>query len=274
MALALFAGVILYFLYSVAISEIEFQSDTVSTLVSLIFALLFQLVPAAVFLRMQKLSMLEKIKLEKSQEGSVRDNILLAFVGFALIFIFGLLYTAAFPMAAASYDDKTFGQTLLSVISCAVIPAVCEELLYRRLFCRELTVYGNAFAVIGSSLLFALVHYSYYVFPYAFICGLVLGFVYTKTGSVRYTMGIHFMNNLGSYILSRISAGLTYIFYLRLMIILFSVLFVLMLCALHLLSPNISRKFSSKEYGNVSSSAFLTFPMVVFIACAIIMNFI
>lgn len=273
-AVSLMAGLLFYWLYAIFVSEIEFKNSIVKMLVAIAFSVLFQAVPAVVFTNMQRAAKFEKIETKSAPNGSAKYNILLAFAGFELIFIFGLLYSAAFPMATVSYANDGVIMTILSVIKCAVVPAVCEEFLYRKLFCRELTVFGSTFAVIGSSLLFGLAHYSYYTFPYAFICGFVLGFVYIKTGSVRYTVGIHFMNNLITYILSRVSSGMEYISYTRLMMMILVIMFVLLLVVLRMLAPNISKRFSNGDYGNVASSAFLTFSMILFIASAVIMNFI
>lgn len=273
-AVSLLAGLLFYWLYIIFVSETEFKSGIVKMLVAIVFSALFQLIPAVVFVNMQRTAKFEKAESKRSPHGSVKYNLLLAFAGFVLIFIFGLLYSAAFPMATVAYDNDGIVMTLLSIVKCAVVPAVCEEFLYRKLFCRELTVFGSTFAVIGSSLLFGLAHYSYYTFPYAFICGFVLGFVYMKTGSVRYTMGIHFMNNLATYILSRVSLGMEYISYTRLVMLVSAIMFALLLVALRKLAPNITKRFSNGDYGNVASSAFLTFPMILFIASAVIMNFI
>lgn len=273
MAIALLAGVILYFVHSAAV-EISFPNETVNALVSLVFSLFRLAVPAAIFLYAQKHAGFERINLEKAPDSSVKYNVMLAFVGFTIIFAFGVLYSAAFPNAGVSYTYTDPLSSFITICSCALVPAVFEEYLYRKLFCCELTVHGNAFAVISSSLLFALMHFSSYTFPYAFICGLVIGFVYIKTGSVRYTAAIHFANNFLSYLLSVLGAGMDNTEYFKMLMVIITVLCALALAAIYFILPNNYEKFSSKEYANVSSSAFLTFPMVVLIICALILNFI
>ena len=272
MAVALFAGIIIHLLYSLA-SDSAFNDTAVGIVISLVYAVLLQLVPAGVFVGMQKLSGYDRIRVEKQPSQSVRNNVLLSVAAFSLIFICGIIYSAAFP-SAVTYKNESLVSGLLFITRSAVIPAVLEEFLYRHIFCRELTVYGNVFAIIGSSLLFALVHYSYYTFPYAFVCGLILGFVYIKTSSVKYTVGIHFMNNFCSYIFSLFSSELLYGDYIRIVVIAAVLFMMLALMALRMLPPDIRNKFPSKEYGNVPSSVFLTFPMGIFIVCAVILNFL
>jgi membrane protease YdiL (CAAX protease family) len=272
MALALFAGVLLMFLQTFTVTEIFIPNLYLRKLASAVFSAFRLYLPAAIFMRMQKTAGAEPVKIEKA-EFSGKQNAALAFVGFAFIFGFGVLYSAAFPSAANTFTDENIFSALLTVLGSAVVPAVFEEYLYRKLFCTELVVHGGVFATIISALLFALAHYSFYTFPYAFICGLVLGFVYIKTGSVKYTVAIHFANNLLGYICAFIGSRVGAIDYANVMMVILIALGVMAIGACYTLFPNI-KKYPLHENGNVTSSAFLTFPMAVYIACAVLMNFI
>lgn len=272
MALALFMGILLYFAHSFVIAEGFISNEILRSVVSAVFGVLRLAVPALMFALMQKHAGFEQAELKKP-ECSIKYGITLAFGGFAVIFVSGLLYSAAFPMAAVSFEYKGAGQLALALFSSAVIPAVFEELLYRRLICRELTVHGSAFAVIISALLFGLAHFSFYTFPYAFVCGLVLGFVYLKTGSAKYTAAIHFANNAFSVILSIIEGKVEKLDYTNLTMIMTIALCVMAAGAFYTVMPNM-RKIAFCENGNVASSVFLTFSMAVYLACAVLMNFI
>ncbi len=273
MALALFCGVILFFLNSFIVTEQAIPNEALRRVVQLVFAVIRLGVPVTAFAYMQKKAGFEVLVIEKRSECSVKYNITLAFAGFVAIFIFGMVYSVAFPMAASGFCDKSIGSAVITVSSSVIVPAVFEELLYRRLICRELTVHGSAFAVIISALLFGLAHFSFYTFPYAFVCGIILGFVYVKTGSVKYTLAIHFANNMLGYIFSVLSAHMDKLDYTNMMMLVVIALGVLLLGAFYALVPN-KRKFAMCENGNVSSSVFLTFPMVVYLFCAVLMNFI
>ena len=198
---------------------------------------------------------------------------MLSFAGFVFIFVFGVFYSAAFPSAAQSFEDKDILSALLTVLCSALVPAVVEEILYRKVFCTELTLHGSGFATIISALLFALAHFSFYTFPYAFICGLVLSFVYVKTGSVKYTVAIHFANNLLGYVCAVVSTKMEPLDYMNGMLLVLIALGVMALGACYTILPNM-KKFALCENGNVASSVFLTFPMVVYLFCAVLMNFI
>ncbi|MBO5908198.1 MAG: CPBP family intramembrane metalloprotease, partial [Clostridia bacterium] len=179
----------------------------------------------------------------------------------------------AFPMAAVSVGDKSATSICITIISSALVPAVFEEYLYRRFLCKEFTIHGGAFAIIISALLFALAHFSFNNFPYAFVCGLVLGVVYLKTGSVKYTVAIHFANNFLGYTLSLIGSEMNSIDYMNMIVLIVIALVVMTVGAVYVIFPN-KEKFAFCQSGNVASSAFLTFPMVVYIFCSMLMNFI
>ncbi len=273
MALALFVGILLYFAESFLVTKALIPNDILRRIASAAFSVLRLGVPALMLVLMQKRAGFEELSLGKNPESSVKYNITLAFGAFALIFVFGLLYSAAFPMAAVPFAGGDALSVAITVISSAVIPALLEEYLYRKLICLELTVHGGSFATIISALLFGLAHFSFYTFPYAFVCGLVLGFVYLKTGSAKYTVAVHFANNLFGLVLSLVGEKMDKLTFTNLVMLISIALGVMALGAFYTIIPNM-KKFAFCENGNISSSLFLTFSMVVYIACAVLMNFI
>lgn len=271
MAVALFAGLIIMFLSSLLISEIKFPSAELRMLVYILFSVVYLLLPSFIFYAMQKSVGFAPMQVKNSETGNVKYNVMLTFIGFVLVFVFGVLYAMAFPNAAGEgYNGEGIIYILLTLISSCFIPAVMEEYLYRGLFCRELTICGNGFAIIVSALIFGLVHFSFSVFPYAFVSGLIIGYVYLSTGSLKYTMAIHFLNNFLSYVFSILYFYVSKNIYSAILLIFIVVLCVSAMIVLYFLVPN--GKVLSRGSGNVSASAFLTFPMIIFIICAIIMN--
>ena len=80
-------------------------------------------------------------------------------------------------------------------LSCAVIPAVCEELFYRGVGLSEYRVYGSANAVLVSALCFAFLHFSFRNFVLYFFAGLVLGMVAVVTRSLLASVLLHLLSN-------------------------------------------------------------------------------
>ena len=72
--------------------------------------------------------------------------------------------------------DYTY-QVVIYFIYAAIIPAVVEELLFRKTVCGALTVYGKTTAVLISAVLFALMHANIEQLLYTFVAGLFLGWI-------------------------------------------------------------------------------------------------
>jgi membrane protease YdiL (CAAX protease family) len=80
-----------------------------------------------------------------------------------------------------------------------VMAPVCEEFLFRRLLIDRIRTYGDKAAILVSAVIFGLCHGNFYQFFYAFGIGLVFGYIYTRTGRLRYTILFHMIINfLGS----------------------------------------------------------------------------
>jgi len=81
---------------------------------------------------------------------------------------------------------------VLAVLNAVVIAAVCEEALFRGFLLRGLKrVIGGDAAIIVSAALFALGHDSYLALLPIFSFGLILGYVYDRTGSLWVPIGFH-----------------------------------------------------------------------------------
>lgn len=134
-----------------------------------------------------------------------------AFTG---IYLFGLAYSLIFPTVQTSeLYSGTVIQRILSAVLITALPAAMEEFLMRRLVMDRLASYNQSAALIISSLLFALMHFSPEKFPYAFVCGLIIGAAYLKTGSLAVVVAVHFANNFAAYLSGFISctvSGRTY----------------------------------------------------------------
>lgn len=84
---------------------------------------------------------------------------------------------------------------VMCVISTAIIPAICEEFAMRCCSLQLLRKYGKSFAVFAVSIVFGLLHGNVIQFIFAFVVGLVLGFVTVKTDSIVPAVLIHGFNN-------------------------------------------------------------------------------
>lgn len=84
---------------------------------------------------------------------------------------------------------------IISFMCTALVPAICEEFLFRSCILSNLLPYGKSAAIIGSAVLFALMHNNVRQFFYTAVAGLILGWVYVETRSVWTCTFIHLFNN-------------------------------------------------------------------------------
>lgn len=86
-------------------------------------------------------------------------------------------------------------QILLFTLNVAILPAIFEELLFRKAILTMLSKYGNVAAILISSVCFGLIHQNLTQGVFAFFMGIVLSFITLKTKSIIPAMIIHFLNN-------------------------------------------------------------------------------
>lgn len=99
------------------------------------------------------------------------------------------------------------GPVWITLLSVSVFAPVFEEFLCRGLVLRGLLQKsGPAMAITVSALFFAILHMNPWQALPAFILGLLFGYVYYKTGSLKLTMLMHCVNNTIAVIFSKIPA--------------------------------------------------------------------
>lgn len=105
------------------------------------------------------------------------------------------------PIAQTSMGyEKNLTNLIIYPLSIAVIPALTEEFLFRGVVMGLLRKFGDSFAIITSSLFFGLMHQNFIQFPFAFVGGLVFGYITIYTGSIVPAIAVHFANNFFSCI--------------------------------------------------------------------------
>ena len=72
---------------------------------------------------------------------------------------------------------------------------VMEEYVFRKLIVDRTVCYGQGTAVLLSGLMFGLFHGNLNQFVYAFVLGMLLAYLYVKTGNLKITIAIHMMIN-------------------------------------------------------------------------------
>ncbi len=115
---------------------------------------------------------------------------------------FGL--SAMYAIESATSSADTFSMFLYT----GILAPIAEEILFRGLILRSLMPFGKKLAIFVSALLFGVFHGNIVQSPFAFMVGLVLGYVAVEY-SVAWAMVLHMFNNLViSDILTRLTSWL------------------------------------------------------------------
>lgn len=110
-----------------------------------------------------------------------------------------------FKAAEAEYNDQisiigkvdSFPEFLLSLFMLAILPAIFEEVMFRGAVQNLLSRWWKmpVLAIIITSLLFSLVHFSYLGFLSRAVLGFVLGWMFYRTGNIWLNIIAHAANN-------------------------------------------------------------------------------
>jgi membrane protease YdiL (CAAX protease family) len=132
---------------------------------------------------------------------------LLILSGIAVVLVFAqlnawLLEWIGYESALGGWFDTRIDSpaAIVMYMTISFAPAIAEEFLFRGVIYGNLRPYGRGVAVIGSALLFALMHQTPDQIIYTFVAGIVLAWVYEVTGSIWGCTFLHLFNNLHSVI--------------------------------------------------------------------------
>ena len=123
-----------------------------------------------------------------------------------------------YDMISAVLEQMTGGPFWSSFLLTAIFAPIFEEWLCRGMVLRGLlTKMKPGWAIVISALFFAVIHMNPWQALNAFIIGVVMGYVYYKTGCLWLTMLIHFVNNGFAVICAQIPSLSEYDFWIDMM---------------------------------------------------------
>lgn len=97
--------------------------------------------------------------------------------------------------------DYAMDTNPLKILFMVILAPLMEEFLCRKQIIDRTRQYGEKTAVLFSALIFGLLHQNLFQFFYAFGLGLILGYIYIRTGRLRYTVLLHgIINFMGAVI--------------------------------------------------------------------------
>ncbi len=95
-----------------------------------------------------------------------------------------------------SKSDGTVSNSLYLVLAFALLPALCEEFIYRGILCYEYERGGVLRAVVTSSVFFSMLHFNLANLPVYLFCGVILALVLYATRSLVGAVVAHFLYNI------------------------------------------------------------------------------
>ena len=96
----------------------------------------------------------------------------------------------------ASVNDGSVGATMRLVLAYGLLPAFCEELVFRGILCAEHEKHGILYASVVSALFFAFLHFDLTALPVYLFSGMLLSLVMYVTRSSIAPMVVHLGYNL------------------------------------------------------------------------------
>lgn len=106
-----------------------------------------------------------------------------------------VLYNLGYSSLSSDMVISTIGDYLIYVAFVCILPAVCEEILFRGLIFTGLKKISTAVGVFGSAFLFMIMHGSPDQTVHQFILGIVLALAFLVTNNLWVPILIHFFNN-------------------------------------------------------------------------------
>ena len=154
-------------------------------------------------------------------------TLILIVVGLSIVYFFAYLSdmfdeTLRFVFGIEKYASAFYGfprtpaGVIVYFISIVITPSLFEEFMFRYLMLNALQKYGNAFAIVVTSVLFGFIHGSTSAFFFATALGMFSAYIAIKTKSIWFSVVLHAAVNsvamIMEYVGSRFSMNKSYFF--------------------------------------------------------------
>lgn len=180
------------------------KSEALEYLIVIVsYCIIFSL-PSFFYLKKTGFGLFKRIGFKFEKGKYIVPTILVSLITIAQssIFKFGIFRLgydySAFSLYGSSLpiDGITFLEGILLVLAVVILPAVCEEFVFRGIIMNEYYECGPYLTILASSILFAFVHLDFSQFPIFLLNGLVLGLLAYISGSIIYPIIAHLIYNV------------------------------------------------------------------------------
>lgn len=251
----------------------------------IIFSLSVFTIPFIVIFKLYNYRISDLISFEKPKEKNSLYLFLLG-IGFcSFANIASSFAESIFDRTGISYEVD-FGENpsgifgfMLSLIATVIAPALAEEFACRGILLGAFKKHGEGFAIITSATLFGLMHSNFEQIPFAFLVGLILGYITIKSGNIWVAVLVHAFNNMISvvytYFLSGFSAVTQNISYTVFLIVCLGLgIFAIIKLSTDENALNLSNEKAISPLGVRLKWFFMSIPVIIYAGICILQSFV
>ena len=198
-------------LISVFAEELGFVSFRTEAIINVLFAIAYFLsfsIPAFILRRLcRELPSSRPIYTSFKFNGWVFAVIIAVIaINFTLSYLNNIVVTSFLPNKTSALIGSSSDLTgrpmselwvlfFIEILATAIVPAVCEEYLFRGAVLTNLLPFGKTTAIFASAFLFGLMHQHPLQMLYTILMGIFIGCIYVKTKSIWICILLHGVNN-------------------------------------------------------------------------------
>lgn len=165
----------------------------------LLVSQLLILLPVLGYVRKEHINLHREIRRRHLGFGALVCLVGIMMLSMPLLSFLNLVSSMFVPNAASDLAEQMVGGPgWLNILFLAVIPAFCEEFVFRGVFFHGYRSHGFWKAALMSGLIFGLMHLNFNQFSYGFALGIIFAAVVEASGSVYAAIVIHFLINFQS----------------------------------------------------------------------------
>jgi len=187
--------VVIYILMLFGLAAIP-DSIVISSDVLLVVPELILMIPGLIFIMVFKAESAEDVRFGGLSIKQILLIIMITYTVMPITSVLNMLTSMGVESAGdVIADTASLMPAWKMILYVAVVPAVCEEFLFRGLIYHGYRRRNRFVAILLSSVLFGLIHMNVNQFSYAFTIGIVMSLLVEITGSMWSSMLMHFLFN-------------------------------------------------------------------------------
>lgn len=144
-------------------------------------------------------------KVKEKKKMDIEELFMLFFIAQAFAFVGSLISSVITSFFSIILGREVSGDVTelimdtpiwIVIVVAVIIGPIFEEIIFRRILIDRLSPFGEKLAIFTSAIAFGVFHGNFDQVVYATALGIILGYVYSTTRDIRYSIGLHVIFNL------------------------------------------------------------------------------